>query len=73
MTQDFFNELALEEARRILDNDVDLTIEDIKDILETEVENLFMSLSKEEKREIDIDEALDYAIQTIQEEENDFT
>lgn len=61
MTQDFFNELALEEARRILDNDVDLTIEDIKDILETEVENLFMSLSKEEKREIDIDEALEYA------------
>ena len=62
MDQDTFNDIALDEATRISSNEYHLSDEEFRDILTTEVENLYYDLSKEEKRKIDIDEAIEYAI-----------
>lgn len=63
MDQDTFNDIALDEATRISSNEYHLSDEEFRDILTTEVENLYYDLSKEEKRKIDIDEAIEYAIE----------
>lgn len=63
MDQDTFNDIALDEATRISSNEYNLSDEEFRDILTTEVENLYYDLSKEEKRKIDIDEAIEYAIE----------
>lgn len=66
MTQLDFNDIALDEANRIASNDFVLSDEDLKELLTTEVENLYYDLSKEEKRIIDIDEAIDYAMENYE-------